>query len=52
MANVSHTASSSGISLGAALAVTISWSRYHSLLWAVIDGIFGWFYVIYFWWTR
>ena len=47
MASVSHAASSSGISLGAALAMTISWSRYPSLLWAIIDGIFGWFYVIY-----
>ena len=39
---------STGLSLGAALAVTISWSMYKSVLWAIIHGIFGWFYVIYY----
>ena len=41
-----------GISLGAALAVTISWSLHKSLLWAIIHGILSWFYVIYFAITR
>ena len=50
--NVSGGATSTGISLGSAIAVTVSWSLYHSLLWAVIHGIFGWFYVIYFALTR
>ena len=39
---------SSGISLGSAIAVTVSWSLYHSLLWAIIHGILSWIYVIYF----
>ena len=38
----------SGISLGSAIAVAISWSLYHSLLWVIIHGFFGWFYVIYY----
>ena len=37
----------SGISLGAVLAVVCSWSVNHSILWAIIHAIFGWFYVIY-----
>lgn len=42
----------SGIGLGAALAVTISWSANHSILWAILHGIFSWFYVIYYAMTR
>jgi len=43
---------SSGIGLGSALAVTISWSVNHSILWAILHGIFSWFYVIYYAITR
>lgn len=39
---------SSGISFGVALAIAISWSQWHSILWAIIHGIFGWLYVIYY----
>lgn len=39
---------SSGIGLGTVVAVALSWSANHSILWAVIHGIFGWFYVIYY----
>lgn len=39
---------SNGISLGQAIAVAISWSINHSLLWVIIHGILGWFYVIYY----
>ena len=46
------TTASTGISLGSAIAVTVSWSMYKSVLWAIIHGIFGWFYVIYFIITR
>jgi hypothetical protein len=37
-----------GIGFGCALAITISWSVNHSIWWAVLHGIFGWIYVIYF----
>ncbi len=55
--NVRHTgvsvgASSTGISLGAAIAVAISWSHYESILWVIIHGALGWFYVIYYAITR
>jgi hypothetical protein len=41
-------AASSGIGLGAAIAVTISWSVNQSILWCILHGIFGWAYVIYY----
>lgn len=37
-----------GVSFGTVLAVVISWSRNKSLLLAIIHGIFGWLYVIYY----
>ena len=41
------TAASSGISLGSAIAVAISWSLHGSVLWAIIHGILGWLYVLW-----
>jgi len=37
-----------GIGLGSAIAVAISWSINKSILWAIIHGLLGWFYVIYY----
>jgi hypothetical protein len=37
-----------GVSFGTALAVAISYTNNHSILWAIIHGIFSWLYVIYF----
>jgi hypothetical protein len=39
---------SDGISFGSALAIVISWSVNHSLLWAMLHGVFSWFYVLYY----
>ena len=47
MAASSH-ATTAGITFGSALAITISWSVNKSIIWAIIHGIFSWFYVIYF----
>jgi len=38
----------SGIGLGAALAVVLSWHRNRSILWAILHGILSWLYVLYF----
>jgi hypothetical protein len=43
-----NSCSNIGISVGAALAVTLSWATNHSILWAVIHGLLNWFYVIYY----
>ncbi len=37
----------SGITFGCALAIAISYFHNHSILWAVLHGIFSWLYVIY-----
>jgi hypothetical protein len=37
-----------GVSFGSALAMVISYSANHSILWAIIHGIFSWLYVLYF----
>lgn len=37
-----------GLSFGAALAMVISWSVNHSILWAITHGFFSWSYVIYY----
>ncbi|HEY1723374.1 MAG TPA: hypothetical protein VGG27_19175 [Magnetospirillaceae bacterium] len=36
-----------GISFGSALAMVISYSANHSILWAIIHGLLSWLYVIY-----
>lgn len=41
-----------GVSFGSALAIAISWSVNQSILWAILHGILGWFYVIYYALTR
>ena len=41
-------AARAGITMGSALAITISWSVNKSIIWAIIHGFFSWLYVIYF----
>ena len=47
-----QTLASSGIGFGSALAITISWSTWHSILWAIVHGACSWLYVIYYWWNQ
>jgi hypothetical protein len=37
-----------GVSFGSALAMAISYNTNHSILWAIVHGIFSWIYVVYF----
>ena len=37
-----------GASFGAALAMVISFNLNHSILWAIVHGIFSWLYVLYY----
>lgn len=43
-----YNAVKTGIGFGTALAITISWSVNHSILWAILHGLFSWLYVIYY----
>ena len=38
----------SGIGLGSAIAVAISWSLNQSIWWAIVHGVISWLYVIYY----
>ena len=42
-------ATSTGIGMGCALAMIISYGINHSIGWAIWHGILSWFYVIYKW---
>ena len=37
----------SGITFGACLAMVISYTKWQSVLWAIIHGFLSWIYVIY-----
>ncbi|MDP6036944.1 MAG: hypothetical protein QGG64_00175 [Candidatus Latescibacteria bacterium] len=41
-----------GITFGSALAIVISFTTHHSILWAILHGILSWLYVIYYIFTR
>jgi len=41
-----------GIGIGSAIAIVCSWQRNRSILWAILSGLFSWFYVVYFALTR
>jgi len=38
----------SGIGFGTCLAIVISYNAWGSIWWAILHGIFSWFYVIYY----
>jgi hypothetical protein len=48
MMTYSWTCAQYGIGFGTALAIAISYTNNHSILWAIIHGFFSWFYVIYY----
>jgi len=37
----------SGIGFGMIIAAFLSWTQHHDIVWAIIHGICGWFYAIY-----
>ena len=37
-----------GVSFGSCLAMIISYTAWKSIFWAILHGIFGWGYVIYY----
>ncbi|MDB4917482.1 MAG: hypothetical protein JWM95_5126 [Gemmatimonadetes bacterium] len=45
-------AAKAGASFGSALAIAISWSEHHSILWAIFQGFCSWVYVLYYALTR
>jgi len=46
-------AAGSGIGLGSAFGLVLSWTTWHSFWWAILHGFLGWFYVgYYFLWAN
>jgi hypothetical protein len=39
---------SAGYSLGATLAMILSWQSNHAVIWALLHGLLSWLYVIYY----
>ena len=37
-----------GITFGSALAMVISYTNWHSIFWAIVNGLLGWVYVVYY----
>lgn len=37
-----------GISFGSVLAIVISWTMNKSIVWAIVHGLLGWLYVLYY----
>jgi hypothetical protein len=37
-----------GIGIGNIIAIVISWSVNHSIIWALIHGILSWLYIVYY----
>jgi hypothetical protein len=53
LAEISRTsAAQTGIGLGSAIAVVLSWHRNKSIMFMIISGLFSWIYVLYFALTR
>jgi p-aminobenzoyl-glutamate transporter AbgT len=44
---MSKSSASGGIGLGGLLAVILSWTVNHSIVWAILHFFCSWFYVIY-----
>ncbi len=50
--DMKETVIKNGVGFGSVIAAITSWERNKSILWAILHGIFSWFYVIYFAITR
>jgi len=50
--STTQTITQSGVGIGSVIAIVTSWDRNKSILWALLHGILGWLYVIYFAFTR
>jgi hypothetical protein len=48
MSGNSSSAAGGGIGLGTLIAVIVSWTTYHSVGWAIVHGILGWLFVIWY----
>ena len=45
---MSKQSSTIGFTFGTLVAVALSWSANHSILWAIVHGLFSWLFVVYY----
>ena len=45
---IGNTIVKNGIGMGSVIAIVISWDRHKTILYAIVHGIFGWLYVLYY----
>lgn len=43
-----ETSSRTGVGLGTIIAVILSYLKWRSIFWAILHGILGWIYVVYY----
>jgi len=46
--SVVKSSAKAGIGFGSALAMVISYANWHAVGWAILHGILGWIYVVYY----
>ena len=46
--NIAKGSVKAGISFGSALAMVVSYANWHAIGWAILHGILGWIYIIYY----
>ena len=46
--HIGHGAANTGVGIGCALAIVLSWHRNRSILFAILHGVLSWLYVIYY----
>lgn len=48
MSNNSGSSTRTGFGIGSIVAAVLSYMKWHSILWAAVHALCGWFYVIYY----
>lgn len=48
MSQNNSASASGGIGIGCVLAILLSWTVNHSVLWCIVHALCGWLYVIYY----
>ena len=48
MSDNRHKSGCGCFTVGGVIAMILSWTHNHSILWLVVHGLCGWFYVIYY----
>jgi len=45
---IDRNSESAGVGLGSVIAAILSYVKWHSIGWAIVHGVLGWVYVVYY----